>query len=323
MADYRFYAFFTALKVGKTGITVTCDVYDSAGVSQVSGAAVVAIGGGLYTYTHTDATPDDYAAIFKTSDATVDFQHVPALAVKQVSLYVDAAVSSRAVAGDVTSGLTSQGYTTTRAGYLDVLNGLVAAIWAAANRTLTAFGFTVATNSDASVTAIKAKTDNLPADPASNTQVSTRLAASTYVAPDNSGISAIKAKVDAFLDAAISSVLAAVSMLKAGSVYLVGPVVTGGDIEVISGNDYYAVDGRALTWSSDAWPSLAGAAITFECASVSVSATAAGVGTQVVTLELPAAKTSLLSTGSQEFKINATLENGHIVTLVRAKITKK
>lgn len=43
---------------------------------------------------------------------------------------------------------------------------------------------------------VKAKTDNLPADPASNTQVNTRLAASTYVAPDNASITAIKAKTD-------------------------------------------------------------------------------------------------------------------------------
>jgi hypothetical protein len=50
--------------------------------------------------------------------------------------------------------------------------------------------------SQADLTAIKTKSDNLPADPASNTQVNTRVAASSYVAPDNAGISAIKAKTD-------------------------------------------------------------------------------------------------------------------------------
>lgn len=67
---------------------------------------------------------------------------------------------------------------------------------------------------NADISAIKAKTDNLPSDPASNTQVNTRLAssdgrlndldapistrlpASSYVAPDNSDIVAIKAKTD-------------------------------------------------------------------------------------------------------------------------------
>lgn len=46
-----------------------------------------------------------------------------------------------AVKGD-TGGLRTD-YTTTRAGYLDALNGIVAAIWAYASRTLTAFGFSV------------------------------------------------------------------------------------------------------------------------------------------------------------------------------------
>jgi hypothetical protein len=44
--------------------------------------------------------------------------------------------------------------------------------------------------------AIKAKTDNLPSDPASDTSVNTRLAAAGYTAPDNTGIAAIKAKTD-------------------------------------------------------------------------------------------------------------------------------
>lgn len=54
--------------------------------------------------------------------------------------------------------------------------------------------------------AVKTKTDALPSDPASNTQVNTRLAASGYITPDNSGIAAIKAKTDANLDAPVSSI---------------------------------------------------------------------------------------------------------------------
>ncbi len=95
---------------------------------------------------------------------------------------------------------------------------LVSDIWAYSTRTLTAFstalalsiwdvlesaivtassiGMKVKTNLDATVSAVKAKTDNLPADPASNTQVNTRLATSGYTAPDNAGITAIKAKTD-------------------------------------------------------------------------------------------------------------------------------
>lgn len=114
---------------------------------------------------------------------------------------------------DVPAALTAQGLTTTRASYLDTLNDLVASIWSATTRTLSAFGFmpsldsaydaakTAASQSsvttiDGLVDAIKAKTDNLPADPASNTQVNTRLAATDYVAPANSDVAAIKAKTD-------------------------------------------------------------------------------------------------------------------------------
>jgi hypothetical protein len=52
---------------------------------------------------------------------------------------------------------------------------LVSDIWSFATRTLSAFGFTVATSSDANVTAIKAKTDNLPASPAPAGEYDARL----------------------------------------------------------------------------------------------------------------------------------------------------
>jgi len=53
---------------------------------------------------------------------------------------------------------------------------LISDIWSHATRTLSAFGFTVATQSDANVTAIKAKTDNLPASPAPAGEYDTELA---------------------------------------------------------------------------------------------------------------------------------------------------
>lgn len=56
-------------------------------------------------------------------------------------------------------------------------------------------GYTAPDNS--SITAIKAKTDNLPSDPASNTQVNTRLASASYTAPDNATISTINTNVSA------------------------------------------------------------------------------------------------------------------------------
>ena len=49
---------------------------------------------------------------------------------------------------------------------------------------------------DGIVDAVKAKTDNLPADPASTTDVNTRMESFTYTAPDNASITAIKAVTD-------------------------------------------------------------------------------------------------------------------------------
>jgi hypothetical protein len=58
------------------------------------------------------------------------------------------------------------------------------------------FDATYVAPDNADILLIKAKTDNLPADPASNTAVNTRLAATSYVAPDNTDIGLIKAKTD-------------------------------------------------------------------------------------------------------------------------------
>jgi hypothetical protein len=59
---------------------------------------------------------------------------------------------------------------------------------------------------NASITAIKAKTDNLPSDPASNTQVNTRLATASYVAAPT--VTAIRTEIDTNstkLDVAVST----------------------------------------------------------------------------------------------------------------------
>jgi hypothetical protein len=99
MADYRFYAFFVASKVGKTGLTVTVDVRNEAGTLVATDQAATETGGGLYRYTHTDATENDYTAIFKTADTTVDAQHIPALAGIE-GPRIDAATTSRLASDD-------------------------------------------------------------------------------------------------------------------------------------------------------------------------------------------------------------------------------
>lgn len=98
-----FYAFFVASKVGKTGLTVTADVWriTEAGTATevVSGGSATEIGDGLYRYGLAGASvtaAGEYIAVFKTSDSTVDVQHIPAIwTVGHANIeYLDAAAST-------------------------------------------------------------------------------------------------------------------------------------------------------------------------------------------------------------------------------------
>jgi hypothetical protein len=188
----KFLAFFTASKQGKTGLTVTIDIYAPSGSQIVTGGSATAIGGGLYSYvlSTSNTAEGEYAAVFKTSDSTVDSQHIPSLWVlgRAGVENLDAATSTR----------------------------------------LASSGYTAPANSD--ISAIKSKTDNLPSDPADQSlleaaiagvtapsasavatavrselavelarvdqAISSRLASASYTAPANSDVSAIKAKTD-------------------------------------------------------------------------------------------------------------------------------
>ena len=130
MAVYKAYAFFTAAKAGKTGLTVTVDVFKAADDSQVvTNQAANEVAGGLYSYSYTNATDDDFLFVFKTADTSVDVQHVPALAITptwsaasrtltQTAASVVAAVSGSDITahrGDtLTANLTGLGNISTR-----------------------------------------------------------------------------------------------------------------------------------------------------------------------------------------------------------------
>lgn len=97
-----FYVFFVSSKQGKTGLSPTVDVWR--GTTQVvTGGAATALGGGLYYYTlaaGSVTTEAEYLAIFKTTDTTVDQQHIPALwVVGRAGIEnLDAAITSRPTA---------------------------------------------------------------------------------------------------------------------------------------------------------------------------------------------------------------------------------
>lgn len=92
------------------------------------------------------------------------------------------------IATDAQAGLTAQGYTATRAGYLDTLNGLVAAIWANTTRTVTSLAGNAADLAagvwDALTSAhTTANTFGEQVGATLDTNVGSRLAAGSYTTP--------------------------------------------------------------------------------------------------------------------------------------------
>ena len=76
-----FYAHFVETKVGKTGLTVTVDVYRN-GTEIVTAGSATEVGDGLYKYelaSGSNNAEGEYICVFKTATSTVDQQHIPAL----------------------------------------------------------------------------------------------------------------------------------------------------------------------------------------------------------------------------------------------------
>lgn len=172
----------------------------------VTSVAMTRDGIGLYHYdfTVTAAMDDgDVVVLFNYVKASVAIQQIRtskimasdenvanilAIKAKTDNLPVDPASATQvATRAPASTAVSSADFTPTRAAKLDQLD-------AAISSRLAAGAYTAPDNT--SISAIKAKTDNLPADPASTTQVNTRLAASAYTAPDNAGIASVKAKTD-------------------------------------------------------------------------------------------------------------------------------
>lgn len=119
--------------------------------------------------------------------------------------------------------------------------------------------------------------------------------------------------------------------LAVGNVSMISPVVSGGDLTVVQGDDYSAADGRALIWSADRWPNLS-AAVAIECLYQRGDSTgiwsgevvASGTGMQTVRCNVAGSQTAVLeptASGSEYvFMVTATLAGGRKATLVRGRM---
>lgn len=100
----KFIAFFTANKQGKTGLTVTVDIYNPDGTLAVTAGTAIEMGDGLYSYSFGGTTTTgDYLAVFKTADSTVDMQWIPSMwCINRAGIAdLDASISSRATQNSV------------------------------------------------------------------------------------------------------------------------------------------------------------------------------------------------------------------------------
>ena len=211
----KFVAFYTASKTGKTGLTVTVDIYNPSGSQIVTGGSATAIGGGLYSYTLStnNSAEGEYAAIFKTADSTVDAQHIPSLWVlgRAGVENLDASVSSRStltaaqVNAEADTALADVGLTGTITGRIDQ----------AISTRLAAADYT-APSVAPSVTAIRQEMDSNSTKLSNlDATVSSRLATSGYTAPTSApSVADIRTELAVELgrlDASVSSRLASAS----------------------------------------------------------------------------------------------------------------
>jgi hypothetical protein len=124
----------------------------------------------------------------------------------------------------------------------------------------------------------------------------------------------------------IDTVKAKTDLVTAGNITVVSPVASDGSVTIDHGYDYYAVDGRALTWTDETpatWPDLSGATATFYVGDfLDVECTITDpTGPATITLELSAANTELLPLGVRPFHIDCVLTNTHTILQIRGKIT--
>ncbi len=232
---------------------------------------------------------------------------------------------------------------------------IVAAVATRASATVAPSWYTAPVDVSANVTAIKAKTDQLTFTVALHVDATATIGGNVTVGAYAAGqdpatlvldvlasahniANTIGAKINAaggsadplgnFVPGSYASGTAGyvIGHLAGTQVITVAVVATNGDVSLVRATDYYAADGRAITWTdnSAAFPDLTGATIlvTVYNRDFSIAATWTatclnpGASAQTVQLELAASQTRALGATAYPFKVVATLVNTHEVELL-------
>lgn len=336
-----FYAFFVASKQGKTGLTVTTDVYNPAGSLVVNGGSASAVGGGIYKYTLASGSvtaEGEYIAIFKTADGTVDAQHIPALWVvgRGGVEDLDAAISSR-------SSHTAANVRTE----MDASSTKLANLDAAISTRLATAGYTAPDN--ASVTAIKAKTDLLPASPAATGDIPTvgavadavwdeLLAGHAGAGSAGAGLSAAGSAGDPWStvvpgDYEAGTAGARFALIGTARVTVTSPVAANGTIALRQGDSYTTESGFPLeaTETTGAWQAFVGLDAQFEVrATTGSGAVKLTAGAEIVDVdgttalarvELTSEETATLKAGTYRFDVEVTVTGEEVRTIWAGTLT--
>ena len=275
-----FYAHFVASKTGKTGLTVTVDVWriTEAGVATevVSGGSATEIGDGLYRYGLSAVSVSDageYVAVFKTSDSTVDAQHIPAIwAVGRAGVEnLDATISTRLPTASYTAAPTA--------------SSVADAVWDEALS-----GHATAGSAGAALAAAGGSADPL-----------TNSVPGTY-AQGTAG----------YILGSINP--AQVTVVSPVTVDGTSIAIIRGDDYLLTDNRALTFTGA--TWPSITGASIA-LKVNFSGAIVSYTGTVTAADSCYV--ELTDTQTAAMATGTFDYDLEATLSNGSIVTLVQGQ----
>lgn len=279
----KFVAFFSYLRIGKTGLTVTVDVYNPAGTRIVTDGSAVELGGGLYYYSLSSGstgTEGEYIAVFKTATTAVDMQHVPSL------------------------------WTIGRAG-IENLNSPIGSLPSAPFIADTVWDEILAGHLGAGSAGERLQAAGAAGDPLAS-QV-----------PGTYAVNSAGWAIGRMITQAIINTY-------------IGKAVIGSKVEIVRGDAYMNVDGRALDFIdyNNIWPDLTGASITFTAkytnprggtAPFSRSGTVltATGNSKRVMVELPSSVTSGLKPGTEnyDYDVQAILASGNPATLARGKMT--
>jgi len=131
------------------------------------------------------------------------------------------------------------------------------------------------------------------------------------------------------LDIDLTPVLEAIEQLKlkisSSVIQIISPLSSDGTtLTVIQGDDYLTIDGRNILFTSDIedqWPDLTNSNIVFGVYGTNIlkgCVVISGTGTQQISLELTSIDT-FVPQGTYDYDVQATLENGSVITLFRGK----